>query len=163
QVGNDAAGIAQLLEWLGSHGVVRVGLEATGGYERKLRIALEAAGIAVVVHQPVEIKLYGRLSRHHAKTDAGDARLIAAATAAIRRPTKPADPDRTELGERLTAYEHVTDELMSLRTFRGSMSLPDLIETIDRQIAQLGALKEALARQVIEAIKASERLRGRYD
>jgi transposase len=30
-VNNDAAGIAQLVDWLTGHGVSRVGMEATGG------------------------------------------------------------------------------------------------------------------------------------
>jgi transposase len=162
-VNNDAAGIAQLVDWLTGHGVSRVGMEATGGYERAVRLALEAQGLQVVVHQPIEIKLYGRISRQHAKTDASDARLIAAATAAILRPAKPADPALVELGERLTAYEHVADQLMSLRTFRQSVSLIDLIELIDRQIDQLKAIKQTLCRHLLIAIKACVALRSRYE
>lgn len=160
---NDAAGIAELSHWLKEHGVSRVGMEATGGYERKLRAALETQGIAVVVHQPIEVKLFGRLSRQHAKTDASDARLIAAATAAIRRPAKRADPALMDLAERLTAYEHITDQLMSLRTFKDSVNLPDLIAMIDGQIDQFKALKAMLTRQLIEIVRACSQLKARYD
>lgn len=162
-VDNDPDGIRTLLGWLGGHGVNRVGMEPTGGYERPLRMALEAEGIEVVLHQPIEVKLYGRISRQHAKTDVSDARLIAATTAAIARPAKRADPVLIELGERLTAYEHVADQLMSLRTFRQSVSLVDLVELIDRQIDHLKAIKQALCRQLLEAIKACASLRSRYD
>jgi transposase len=163
QTSNDAHGIKALCDWLSRHDVRRVGMEATGGYERPLRLALEAEGIEVVVHQPIEVKLYGRLSRQHAKTDATDARLIATATAAIRRPAKPADPALLELAERLTAYEHITDQLMSLRTFKESVSLPDLIVLIEAQIDQLKALKAALCRQLLEAIRRCPPFRVRYD
>ena len=162
QTSNDATGIAELIDWLGERGVSRVGLEATGGYERQLRLAMESAGLEVVVHQPIEVKLYGRLSRQHAKTDAGDARLIAAATAALRRPAKRADPALMELSERLTAYEHIAAQLMSMRTFKESVSLPDLLDTIDRQINQLKTLKTALARQLAQAVKACSTLKARY-
>jgi transposase len=162
-VGNDPDGIGTLLGWLARHGVLRVGMEATGGFERNLRLALEAEGFEVVLHQPTEVKLYGRISRQHAKTDAGDARLIAAATAVIARPARPADPTLIGLGERLTAYEHIADQLMSLRTFRQSLSLPDLIAVIDRQIDALKALKQALARHLLQAIKAGAALRTRYE
>jgi transposase len=162
-VDNDPDGIRTLLGWLGGHGVNRVGMEPTGGYERPLRMALEAEGIEVVLHQPIEVKLYGRISRQHAKTDVSDARLIAATTAAIARPAKRADPVLIELGERLTAYEHVADQLMSLRTFRQSVSLVDLVELIDRQIDHLKAIKQALCRQLLGAIKACASLRSRYD
>lgn len=162
-VGNDADGIGRLLGWLRAHGVTRVGMEATGGYERALRLRLEAAGLAVVLHQPAEVKLYGRLSRQHAKTDPADARLIAAATAAIGRPARPTDPVLIGLGERLTAYEQIADQLMELRTFRQSLSLSDLIAGIDRQIAALKALKQDLARTLLDAIKACAALRRRYE
>lgn len=161
--GNDAAGIVALLGWLAQHGVGRVGLEATGGYERALRQALEAEGIAVVVHQPLEVKLYGRLNRRHAKTDAGDARLIAAATAAIGRPARRADPGLAELGERLTVYEHVADQLMRLKTFRDSLILADMAALIAAQIDRLKALKALLARQLIQAVRACAQLRARYE
>jgi transposase len=163
ETGNDPSGIAQLSHWLTQHGVSRVGMEATGGYERPLRLALEAQGIEVVLHQPIEVKLYGRLSRQHAKTDAGDARLIAAATAALRRPAKRADPALLELGERLTTYEHITDQLMSLRTFKDSVSLPDVMAMLERQIDQLNALKAALARQLVAAVRVCAQLKARYE
>lgn len=160
---NDATGIVALLGWLAEHGVGRVGMEATGGYERGLRLALEAEGIEVVVHQPLEVKLYGRLNRQHAKTDAGDARLIAAATAAIRRPARRADPGLLELGERLTVYEHVADQVMRLKTFRDSLMLADMAALIEAEIDRLKALKALLTRQLIQAVRACAGLRARYE
>lgn len=160
---NDAAGITQLCRWLAAHGVVRVGVEATAGYERELRLALEAQGMAVVVHQPIEVRLYGRLNRQHAKTDACDARLIAAATAAIRRKTAPLDPVLAELAEWLTAYEHIADQLMSLKTFRQSLRLAHLHRMVDAQMAQLRRLKAELLASLIVRIKADAALKGRYD
>ena len=60
---NAAAGISELIAWLKAREVGRVGLEATGGYERAVRLALEAAGFEVVVHQPLEVRLFARLKR----------------------------------------------------------------------------------------------------
>ena len=162
-VANDGAGMAAVSQWLRSQGVGRVGLEATGGYERQIRMALEADSIEVVVHQPIEVRLYGRITRRHAKTDAGDARLIAAATAAIRRPAKRADPALVDLGERLTAYEHIADLLMSLKTLCDSIVVPDVLDMVRAQIAHFSVLKASLARQLIAAIKACAQLRARYD
>lgn len=163
RVDNDAAGIAAVSQWLRAQGVGRVGLEATGGYERRVRAELEAEGIEVVVHQPIEVRLYGRITRRHAKTDAADAQLIAAATAAISRPAKRADPLLSELSERLTAYEQISDLLMNLKTFRDSISLPDVAEMVRGQIAHFSVLKASLARQLIKTVKASAQLRARYE
>lgn len=163
ETSNDVAGITAVLAFLAEHGVGRVGLEATGGYERDLRLAVEAGGMEVVVHQPLEVKLYGRVTRQRAKTDAGDARLIAAATAAIERQTKPADPALIELAERLTAYEQIADLLMTLRTFTESLRQPGLKVMMAGQIAQLVTLKATLAQELIASLKADPQLNARYD
>lgn len=162
RVGNDAAGIGQLCAWFVRHGVGMVGMEATGGYERDARLALEAAGIDVVLHQPIEVKLFAKLNRLRSKTDKADARLIALATAQMGRQPKTADPALMELAERLTAYEQVSDQLAELRTFLESLRLADLIATMRRQIDELKALKAALAAQMLAAIKASPALMARH-
>ncbi len=92
QVANGPAGFAELISWLRAREVVRVGLEATGGYERALRAALEAAAFEVVVHQPIEVRLFARLKRRRAKNDKLDARLIAAATAQVEAVKAAQDP-----------------------------------------------------------------------
>src|ERR1019366_7838808 len=45
QAASTAAGISELVAWLKAREVGRVGMEATGGYERAGRSALEAAGL----------------------------------------------------------------------------------------------------------------------
>ena len=77
---NDARGIAELGLWLAREGVSRVGIEATGGYEKQVRVFLAGAGLKVVVHQPLEVRLFEKLKRKRAKNDSIDARIIAAAT-----------------------------------------------------------------------------------
>ena len=64
-----------------------VAFEPTGGYERELRSALGARGIAFVRIHPNEIIAFRRLRRIRAKTDRIDARLIArfAAEELVRR------------------------------------------------------------------------------
>lgn len=127
-----------------------------------MRAGLEAKGFEVVVHQPLEVRLFARLTRQRAKTDAIDARLIALATAAIERRGKPLKPALSALGERLTAYEHVTDQLMQLKTFRESLSLADLRDMSAHQIASLRQSKTQLTHQLIAAIKADPDLNPRY-
>ena len=86
RVANTALGVSELVGWLTARAVGRVGLEATGGYERQARGQLEAAGFGVVVHQPLEVRLFARLKRLKAK-------LLKAVLTQIR-----AHPD---LGQRL--------------------------------------------------------------
>ena len=68
QVTRDASGLRKLMKWLRARSVFRVGLEATGGYEQAVVAALNAAGFEVVLHQPLEVRLFARLKRGNHET-----------------------------------------------------------------------------------------------
>jgi transposase len=160
--GNDETGLEALIAWLAARGVVRVGLEATAGYERAARARLEAAGLAVVVHQPLEVRLFARLKRLKAKTDRLDAALIAAATAQVEAVRAAQDPRLVELAQRLTAYEQITDQAAELKTFMEHVDLPDLVQALSEQIQALSRLKARLAGEILAKIKAWPDLLARY-
>lgn len=154
QVANAAEGFAELITWLGAHGIGRIGLEASGGYERGVRQALEAHGLQVVVHQPLEVRLFARLKRLKAKNDRLDARLIAAATAQVDAVRAAQDPELAELAERLTAYEQFAEAAAMLKTCREHAVLDDLRGLYADEIARLNLVKRDLARQLFARIKA---------
>jgi transposase len=162
QVANDATGRAQLVAWLQAHGVTRVGLEATGGYERAVRSDLETAGLEVVVHQPLEVRLFARLKRLRAKNDRLDAGLIAAATAQVEAVRAAQDPGLVELAQRLTAYEQVSDQTAELKIFMEHVTLADLAATLREQIQSLVRLKARLASEILARIKSRPDLLARY-
>jgi len=159
---NTRAGIGELIAWLKAREVGRVGVEATGGYERALRSALDEAGLEVVVHQPMEVKLFGRLTRRRAKNDKLDARLIAAATARVDTVKAASDPRLVELAERLTAYEQITDQAAELKTFMEHVTLKDLAVELRRQIVVLTRLKARLLAGILLRLKAHPDLLARY-
>lgn len=163
RVTNDAAGIATLSRWLATHGVGRVGLEASGPYDRQVRADLQSAGLEVVLHQPVEVKLFGRIRRQRAKNDRLDARLIAAATAGIERRPMRHDPRLAGLAERLTVYEHVSDTIARLKSLLESVGLDDLRRAVLDQIETLTALKTQLAERAMAAITDQPDLRHRLE
>jgi transposase len=159
---NTATGITELIVWLKAREVGRVGLEATGGYERKARAALEAAGFEVVVHQPLEVLRFGQWKRRRAKNDRLDARLIAAATAQVETVKAAQDPRLADLAERLTAYEQVTDQAAALKTFLESVTLKDVATLVRGQIRSLERAKAKLAAQIVTGIKAQADLLARF-
>jgi transposase len=162
QVANGPEGFNQLGRWLAEHEVERVGLEATGGYERAVVSWLGSMGLEVVVHQPLEVRLFARLKRLRAKNDRLDAALIAAATAQVDQVKAAADPKLAELAERLTAYEQASDQLAALKTCLEHVSLPDLRASYLAQIRQQQAWKLARLRDVVSRLKADPDLKGRY-
>lgn len=161
--GNDASGIGVLIGWLKGQSVTRVGLEASGGYERQVRQALEAAGFEVVVHQPIEVRLFARLKRLRAKNDCLDAKLIAAATAQVDTVRAAADPRLQDLAERLTAYEFVTERLAEMKGFMEHVRAKDLAQQMRDQIKSLADLKASLAAELRKRIKAHADLKARYE
>jgi transposase len=162
QVGNAPAGFSALIAWLKSREVGRVGLEATGGYERGVRLALEAEGFEVVVHQPLEVRRFAQMKRWRAKTDRLDAQLIAAATAQVEAVRAAQDPRLADLAERLTAYEQITDQAAELKTFMEHVTLADLAEALTTQIRAMTALKTKLAADIVRRIKAHDDLLARF-
>lgn len=78
QAANDAAGVEQLAAQLVALAPALVVLEATGGYEFEAACALQAAGLAVAVVNPRAARDFARAMGALAKTDALDARMLAA-------------------------------------------------------------------------------------
>lgn len=78
QVSNDAAGLETLVSRLLEFKPALVVLEATGGYEFEAACTLQAAGLAVAVVNPRTARDFARAMGALAKTDALDARMLAA-------------------------------------------------------------------------------------
>lgn len=78
QVSNDAAGLETLVSRLLEFKPALVVLEATGGYEFEAACAVQAAGLAVAVVNPRTARDFARAMGALAKTDALDARMLAA-------------------------------------------------------------------------------------
>ena len=76
RVGSDPAGLSTLISWLREHNVARIGLEASGGYERVVIDALEDAGFMVALVNPRQIRRFAQAKGRLAKNDRADARVI---------------------------------------------------------------------------------------
>ena len=161
-VGNDVAGISELIAWLRAREVGRVGLEASGGYERGVRAALDEAGFETVMHQPLEVRRFAQLKRRRAKNDRLDAKLIAAATAQVETVKAAQDPRLSELAERLTAYEQITDQIATLKAFLDSVTLKDLTALLRTQMKRLERTKARLSLDILNRIKADADLLARF-
>ncbi|SED29242.1 transposase [Rhizobiales bacterium GAS191] len=85
----DAAGLEELAFWLRERHVVRVGLEASGGYEREVIDALEAQGLEVALLNPLQVRRFAQAKGRLAKNDRVDARTIAQFTAVMIEAPQP--------------------------------------------------------------------------
>lgn len=86
---NDDAGHEALITVLAGQTVELIVMEATGGLERDLACALQAAGFAVAVVNPRQARDFARAMGYLAKTDRIDARALAAlAQVLVRHPER---------------------------------------------------------------------------
>lgn len=143
-VSHDAAGLAQLAAWLGEHGVERVGLEASGGYEIAVIDALQAAGFTVIRHNALRVRRFAEAKGRLAKNDRADAETVAQFTAVMAY---------TPASERRHALDPLV-ELLSLRRMLGDW-LTDCANQLEhlrdatwrKQLrSQQGGLRRRLAR-----------------
>lgn len=162
KIGNVAAQFADLAEWLRSQSVGRVGLEASGGYERAVAEALRAAGFEVVVHQPAEVRAFAKFKRIRAKNDPLDAKVIALATTQVEAVRAANDPRLVELAEWFTAYEQAADRLAQMKTCLEHVTLPELKEALLAQLRQAQLWKAELLRKIVQRIRAWPDLAHRY-
>lgn len=161
--GNDACGWEALAAWLNQRGVGRVGIEASGGYERGVTACLRQRGLEVVTHQPAHVRAFARFKRIKAKNDKIDAAVIAAATAQTDLVRAAQDPQLVELADRLTAYEQAADLVAQLKTMLEHVALPDLRAQYEAQLKALKLWKARLAKDLVSRIGQHAKLKRRFD
>src|SRR4051812_5554249 len=111
QVANTLHGWQRLTADLLNAGVTRVGIEATGGYERGVVGHLRATGVTVLVLQPIQVRSYARVHLRRAKNDRLDAMLIAACAAGMEQPRIEPDARLAELAPHLTFLEQIEEDI----------------------------------------------------
>jgi transposase len=77
QVCNSQAAIKELVRWMLELQPKLIVVEATGGYEEKLVLALFEAGLPVALVSPQRVRQYARAKGRLAKTDQIDAQILA--------------------------------------------------------------------------------------
>ncbi len=163
QVSNALSGWRALVANLTNAGVTRVGIEATGGYERGVVEHLRAAGFIVLVLQPIQVKAFGRVHLRRAKNDALDAELIAACTAAIDQPRIAPDPRLAELAGYLTFLEQLEEDIARFKTRIEHIDEHGLRRIVNSDITRLKARRAAQMRDLAKRLRAHGDLARRLD
>jgi transposase len=163
QVANALPGWRVLAASLAKAGVTRVGIEATGGYERGVVEHLRVADFTVLVLQPIQVKAFGRVHLRRAKNDALDAELIAACTAAIDQPRVAPDPRLTELAGNLTFLEQLEEDIARFKTRLEHIDEPGLRRLVSSDIKRLTVRKAAQIRHIAKHLRAHGDLANRLD
>ena len=163
QVANSVAGWRKLRAQLAAAGVTCVGIEATGGYERGVVEHLRAAGLTVLVLQPIQVKAFGRVHLRRAKNDVLDAVLIAACAAALDQVRIAPDPRLTELAQHLTFLEQAEEDIKRCKTRLEHIDEPGLRRLVLADIARLKARRLAQIRHIARQLRSHPDLAARLD
>lgn len=89
RVDRTEAGLRDLVARLAPLEAQVIGIEATGGLEALVVVALAGAGLPVVVVNPAQVRFYAQALGRRAKTDPIEAAVIARFVAATKPPVRP--------------------------------------------------------------------------
>ena len=164
QYSNDTAGIARCCQFLAEVRPERIVLEATGGYELALTLALQTATLPVIVANPRRVREYARSQGRLAKTDQIDARMIAefaqSPRVQVRELPDAAGRQRMEwLARKRQLVEMHVAERNRLEHATDSLVVPGIrrmLTLIEKEIAQLD-------KKIAAAIAADPQLRRKAE
>jgi len=163
-VENMPAGWERLATWLRRAGVGRIGIEATGGYERGVMRYLQKAGFNVVLLQPLQVKAFARMRLRRAKSDRLDAALIADFTHTMDAANKmPPDARFDAMGELLTHIEQIEEDIVQRRTRLEHHRDVRIRKVIKDQIRSFTKQRLAEIRRLRAQILAHDDLKERYN
>ncbi|HET8682159.1 MAG TPA: IS110 family transposase [Micromonosporaceae bacterium] len=152
---HDEAGIARLVERLRAAPPELVVLEATGGLEEPVVAALAAAGLAVAVVNPRQVRDFAKAVGQLAKTDALDARVLARFAEAVRPAPRPLpDAAAQALAALLTRRRQVVAMLVAEQQ-RLPSTPPALRPRIEAHLAWLRQERDDLDRELRRQVRQS--------
>jgi transposase len=163
QVNNRADGHQKLVVWLRQHRVKRVGIEASGGYERAVVTELRRHHFVVVVFQPAQVRAYAIFHLQRAKNDRIDAALIATCTRDVKNIHAPPDPRLALLADHLTMIDQITEDIAKLKNRRESGRDPRIQQFWKDEIKRLEKLEKTELKSLVQAIRAHRDLAERLD
>ena len=151
---NDPAKFAALIAELIDLRAARIVLEATGGLERPLLQALQAARLPVVLINPRQVRDFAKALGLLAKTDRLDARVLAHFAAAVQPPLSLVkSSDDSELDALMGRRNQVSDMLVAEKNRRGAAATQTARTDIDAHIEWLEQRLQALDKQLKDQLK----------
>lgn len=162
-VANSSAGLAALKARLKRLKLKRIGLEASGGYERKAADDLAAAGFPVNVVDPAQVRSFARAMKTRAKTDAIDAAMIArylAVAGDVLMAHKP-EAARQRLGE-LAAYRRkLREDSKALKSLLDTATDPMVLRLAGNRLTTISAEIKLLESEIKARLAADPALAER--
>jgi transposase len=159
-VNNDASGWDALIAAFRAAQVDVVVVEATGGYERKLAYALQAAGLSVALINALQARRFAQSLGYLAKTDRVDAKVLAEFAVVLAQHPERAryvkvlpDERRQFMAQLVVRRRQLSDMLIAERNRlglsegRAKKSIGNVIRTLERELGRIDADIDAHVRK----------------
>jgi len=163
QVANSTAGLRNLVGLMRRRKVARIGLEASGGYERNVVEHLRKAGFTVIVLQPIQVRAFATFTLCRAKSDRIDAGLIAACVAYRASSREAPDPRLAPFADLLTFIEQIEEDIACNKVRLEHARSPDQRRFLTADIERLKKRRGKMLAKLAAAVKAHDDLARRLD
>ena len=161
RVGNDTAGVREVVERLGALEPQGIVLEATGGLESAVVAELTAVALPVSVVNPRQVRDFARATGRLAKTDVIDAGMLARYGEAVQPEVRSLpDADMQALRGLVVRRRQVVDMLTAERNHM-AQATPWVRRRVARHIAVLQRQLVAVDRELARLIQANPVWRAR--
>jgi transposase len=140
-----------------------VALEATGGFETVVTAALAAAGLPVVVVNPVQVRAFAKAVGQRAKTDPIDAGVIAHFAEAAKPEVRPLRDAETQLLADLVQRRRQIIEMIGAESQRQKRARQSLKKSIVRLLKALQKELTSVDADIDDSVRGSPVWREKED
>lgn len=158
RVANDPAGFASIIDDLQDKDIRIVVLEATGGYQTALVVALHQKNIPFKVVNPRQVRDFARSMNRLAKTDKIDATILAEfALSRVLLPDTPKNSTLILIEKLLLRREQLLSMTTMEKGFRENTD-GEILQHIEEHIKLLEAQVKSIDSEIRAAVKSSQEL-----
>lgn len=155
-IARDAEGLDALLARLTPLAPKAVAVEATGGYEIVVAASLGAAGLAVVVVNPAQVRAFAQALGKRAKTDPIDAGVIAHFVEATKPEIRPLpDAETRLLADLIARRRQIVQMIVAERQRQKRLTEKRLQKSIARLLAALQKELSTLEAEIDTVVRGS--------
>jgi transposase len=156
QIANTKKGIAKLVQHMKQVKPKLIVVEATGGYEEAVVLALYAAGLPVALVSPQRVRQYARAKGWLAKTDKLDAQILAEYGKNIQPRLFVAKSDERKRLSVLVARRKQLNDMLQAEKNRLRTSSAEMKTSLQRIMACLKAEMKNLEKEIRQFMKTHE-------
>lgn len=139
-------------------------LEATGGFERAVVVALSEAGLPVAVVNPRQVRDYAKATGRLAKTDALDAHMLAEFARAVQPSVRDALSTRQQaLADLMARRRQVVQMLVAEHNRLFMMTDKTVRADIEAHIEFLQGRRNKLDGELLELVQADSTWQARFE